>query len=150
MIHRIEIAKSVLFDAVRDETAQHFRAMRVRTEGADSAYEDMVVTEVDYPALSARLDALVSSIYADIRGYTPEYMLTEDMVGFAVDMRDCNGGARVAPLLQQVMEQQLLAWWYNVRMPDLAAQYVQGAESTMSAIRSAVIPVFGNRKLRMF
>ena len=86
----------------------------------------------------------------DASHVAPEYFISEEGFGFAVEAQDCNAGERLAPLFEKVVQYMLLAWWYNIRMPQLALQYSASATETMSAIRSIIIPTFGTRKLRMF
>ena len=154
MIHFIEIQNNDVFDAVMRETSQNFRAFRAAAtqQGAamDSLYEDMVVTADDYPALLEQLKTVIPAIYQDIRGYAPEYFLSDESFGYAVEAKDCNAGERLAPLFEKMTEYMILTWWYNIRMPQLAQQYSASATETMSAIRSIVIPTFGSRKLRYF
>ena len=126
--------------------------MSAAQQGADvdALYQDMVVTADEHPSLLEQLEVVVSHIYQDIRGYSPEYFISEEGFGFAIEAQDCNAGERLAPLFEKVVQYMLLAWWYNIRMPQLAQQYSASASETMSAIRSIVIPVFGTRTLRYF
>ena len=154
MIHHLEYQTIDVFEAIERESSQNFRAFRVSAaqQGADvdALYQDMVITTDEYPSLLEQLEVVVSQIYQDIRGYSPEYFVWEENFGFAVEAQDCNAGERLAPLFEKVVQYMLLAWWYNIRMPQLAQQYSASASETMSAIRSIVIPTFGTRKLRMF
>lgn len=155
MIHFIEILNEDVFGVVERETSQNFRALRASatqqgTTGVDTIYEDMVVTADDHASLLEQLKVVIPNIYQDIRGYTPEYFVSDEGFGFAVEAKDCNAGERLAPLFEKVVQYMLLAWWYNLRAPQLAQQYSVSAAETMSAIRSIVIPTFGKRKLRMF
>ena len=155
MTHFIEIHNEDVFDAVKRESSQNFRAFRASAgqqgaSGVDTLYQDMAITEDDYPSLLEQLKVVVPAIYQDIRGYTPEYFVSELGFGFVVEAKDCNAGERLAPLFEKVAQYMLLAWWYNLRMPQLAQQYSASATETMSAIRSIVIPMFGSRKLRFF
>lgn len=154
MIHHLEYQIIDVFNAIERESSQNFRAFRVSAaqQGADvdALYQDMVVTADEYPSLLEQLEVVVSHIYQDIRGYAPEYFISEEGFGFAVEAQDCNAGERLAPLFEKVVQYMLLAWWYNIRMPQLAQQYSASATETMSAIRSIIIPTFGTRKLRMF
>ena len=154
MIHFIEILNRDIFEAVERETSQNFRALRAPAtqQGGDIdiSFEDMVVTTDDYPALSEQLKVVIPAIYQDVRGYTPEYFVEDNGFGYAVEASDCNAGSRLTPLFEKIVQYMLLAWWYNLRAPQLAQQYSVSAADTMSAIRSIVIPTFGTRKLRMF
>lgn len=151
MIHHIKLQDKEVFEAVCRETSQNFRAFRAQQGAAtDALYEDMVATEDDYAALTSRLGILIPSIYQDIRGYSPEYFVSSDAFGFAIDVKDCNAGERLVPMFSSVVVDMLLAWWYGVRMPQLAQKYTASAAETMSAIRTIVIPTFGTRKLRFF
>ena len=155
MIHFIEILNEDVFGAVERETSQNFRALRASAAqqgatGVDTIYEDMVVTADDHASLLEQLKVVVPNIYQDIRGYTPEYFVSEQGFGYAVEAKDCNAAERLAPLFEKVAQYMLLAWWYSLRAPQLAQQYSVSAAETMSAIRSIVIPTFGTRKLRMF
>lgn len=154
MIHHIEYQNAEVFKAIERESSQNFRAFRASAaqQGADvdALYQDMVVTADEYPSLLEQLEVVVSQIYQDIRGYSPEYFVCEEGFGFAVEAQDCNAGERLVPLFEKVVQYMLLAWWYNIRMPQLAQQYSASASDTMSAIRSIVIPMFGSRKLRYF
>lgn len=155
MIHFIEILNEDVFAAVERESSQNFRALRASAaqQGAtnvDALYEDLVITADDHTSLLEQLKVVIPNIYQDIRGYTPEYFVSDKGFGFAVDAKDCNTGERLAPLFEKVAQYMLLAWWYNIRMPQLTQQYSTAASETMSAIRSIVIPKFGKRKLRMF
>ena len=154
MIHFIEILNNDVFEAVERETSQNFRALRAAATqqggSVDTSFEDMVVTTDDYPALSEQLKVVIPAMYQDIRGYTPEYFVEDNGFGYAVEASDCNAGSRLTPLFEKIVQYMLLAWWYNLRAPQLAQQYSVSAADTMSAIRSIVIPTFGTRKLRMF
>lgn len=154
MTHFIEILNSDIFGAVERESSQIFRALRAsatqQNGSVDNSFEDMVVTADDYPALLEQLKIVVPTVYQDIRGYTPEYFISDEGFGFAVEAKDCNSGERLAPLFEQIVKYMLLAWWYNIRMPQLAQQYSVSAAESMLAIRSIIIPTFGTRKLRMF
>lgn len=154
MIHFVEIPNNEVFGAVERETSQNFRAFRAAATqqggSIDTSFEDMVVTADDFPALLEQLKVIVPAVYQDIRGYAPEYFVSDEGFGYAVEAKDCNAGERLAPLFEKVAQYMLLAWWYNLRAPQLAQQYSASAAETMSAIRSIVIPTFGSRKLRMF
>lgn len=155
MIHFIEILNEDVFGAVERESSQNFRALRASAAqqgatGVDTLYEDMVITADDHASLLEQLKEVIPNVYQDIRGYTPEYFVSELGFGFAVEAKDCNAAERLAPLFEKVVQYMLLAWWYNIRMTQLAQQYSASASETMSAIRSIVIPTFGKRKLRYF
>ena len=154
MIHFIEILNKDVFEAVERETSQNFRALRASATqqggSIDTSFEDMVVTVDDYPALLEQLKVIVTAVYQDIRGYASEYFLSDEGFGYAVEVKDCNAGERLTPLFEKIAQYMLLAWWYNIRIPQLAQQYSASAADTMSAIRSIVIPTFGTRKLRYF
>ena len=154
MMHFVEIPNNEVFGAVERETSQNFRAFRAAATqqggSIDTSFEDMVVTADDFPALLEQLKVIVPAVYQDIRGYAPEYFVSDEGFGYAVEAKDCNAGERLAPLFEKVAQYMLLAWWYNLRAPQLAQQYSASAAETMSAIRSIVIPTFGSRKLRMF
>lgn len=154
MIHFVEILNNEVFGAVERETSQNFRAFRAaatQQEGSiDASFEDMVVTADDFPALLEQLKVIVPAVYQDIRGYAPEYFVSDEGFGYAVEAKDCNAGERLIPLFEKVAQYMLLAWWYNLRSPQLAQQYSVSAADTMSVIRSIIIPTFGSRKLRMF
>ena len=154
MIHSLEYRTEDIFTEIERESSQNFRAFRVSAaqQGADvdTLYHDMVVTADDHSALYEQLETLVSQIYQDIRGYSPEYYVSKEGFGFAVEAQDCNAGERLKPLVEKVVRSMLLAWWYNIRQPQLAQQYSMSANDVMSAIRSVIIPTFGTRKLRYF
>ena len=155
MMHFIEILNEDVFSAVERESSQNFRAFRANlaqqgATGADTLYQDMVITADDDKSLLEQLKVVIPNIYQDIRGYTPEYFVSDKGFGFAVEAKDCNAAERLAPLFEKLAQYMLLAWWYNIRMPQLAQQYSVSASETMSAIRSIVIPTFGKRKLRFF
>lgn len=154
-MHFIEILNEDVFSAVERESSQNFRAFRANlaqqgATGADTLYQDMVITADDDKSLLEQLKVVIPNIYQDIRGYTPEYFVSDKGFGFAVEAKDCNAAERLAPLFEKLAQYMLLAWWYNIRMPQLAQQYSVSASETMSAIRSIVIPTFGKRKLRFF
>lgn len=155
MIHHVEYQNAEVFKAIERESSQNFRALRASAAqqgatGVDALYQDMVLTADDHASLLMQLKEVIPNIYQDIRGYTPEYFVSDKGFGFAVEAKDCNAKERLAPLFEKVVQHMLLAWWYNIRMPQLAQQYSASASETMSAIRSIVIPTFGTRKLRYF
>lgn len=154
MIHNIGIQNADVFKAVERETSQNFRALRASAtpqgDAIDATFEDMVVTEDDYSALLEQMEVVIPSIYQDIRAYSPEYFVSDDAFGYAIEAEDCNSGQRLTPLFEKVAQYMLLSWWYKLRAPQLAEQYAVSASDIMSAIRSIVIPKFGTRKLRYF
>ena len=152
MIHSIEICNTDVYKSVERETSQNFRAIRT-SQGSesniDANYADMVVMPEDDCALYEQLQLIIPSIYQEIKGYTTEFFVSDTKYGFTVEAQDENASAILKPLFEKIVAYNLLAWWYNLRMPELAQQYLAMSAEILSAIKSVVIPRFGTRKLRM-
>lgn len=141
-----------IYDVVKKESSQNFRAFRATADnqggGIDTLYQDMTINDADDDSLDTQLNVIVPEIYQDIRGYTDSYTVNGSSISFSMQLKDANASTRLKPLFEKIIQDRLLAWWYKMRMPQLAQQYAESAKITMSDIRSIVIPTFGVRRLR--
>ena len=139
-----------------NQSAQDFRAMRSRAgaEGAaaiDSIYEDFALTKDDFTALNEELPSIVANMCNRFHGYVTQYYVADEQVCIYVNIDNCkSSNSSVEDFAKKVIVHSLLAWWYDVRLAELANVYRDKAAQGLSQLMSIVIPTFGRRRLRMF
>lgn len=130
------------------------RSMAEDTESAstiDNASADLLLTEDDKGAMRQHLNVFIGEMYDTIRGYCPEYGMSEDDLVFVIEgAEDCNTAVRIQPLIEFYFVYRILAWWYRYRNGELANNYLLLADDYRQQVLSVIVPKFSTRKLRMF
>lgn len=157
MQHIVELSIDSILESAIAESGQALRGFRATATSPesvamlDSASADLLLTEDDKGAVVKHLNAFVSELYDTIRGYCPEYIINDEMIGFAIEgAEDCNTAVRITPLIEFYFVYRILAWWYGYRNGDLANNYLLKADDYRQQVLSAIVPKFSTRKLRMF
>ena len=157
MQHIVELSIDKMLNSAIAESGQVLRGLRSMAQSAegasliDSASDDLLLTEDDADAVKMHLNAFVSELYDTIRGYCPEYIINDEVIGFAIEgAEDCNTAVRITPLIEFYFVYRILAWWYGYRNGDLANNYLLKADDYRQQVLSAIVPKFSTRKLRMF
>lgn len=147
MIQRISISIDEIQEKVEKQCAQDFRGLRILKPEIDTAFEDFVLTADDSEAVAEEIKNSTVVIYQSLRDYICQWYIDSEVCFYINTNADYT---TLEQLLKKILISSVLAWWYNVRVADLSASYLNESAAAISQLVSTVTPKFATRKLRMF
>lgn len=147
MIQRIAIPVDTIIKKVIDQCSQDFRGLRTQKPDIDILFQDFVITPDDKGSLIEEIKHVVTDIQLTLKDYICQWYIDEEVCFY---FKTCADILSVENKLCNTIVFSVLAWWYNLRLPELSNVYRDKSINNLSDLQMAITPKFGKRKLRMF
>lgn len=151
MIHRVYIDVQDIINKAAAQSANDFRAMRVKNgKAADEVYDDYVFIADNLEQVLEKIDFVAKVLRTKLFAYLKSLNSTPESIEFEFTMQECRVDESLEAVITDCFVASILNWWYQMRDTDLSLLYAQRASDDADEALHLLTPKFTTRRCRMF
>ena len=151
MIHRVYVDIQDIIEKAAAQSANDFRAMRVKVgKAADEVYDDYVFVGDNLEQVLEKIDFVAKVLRTKLFAYLKSANSTPEGIQFEFNVQECRVDGSLEAVITDCFVANILNWWYTMRDTDLALLYAQRASDDADEAQHLLTPKFTTRRCRMF
>lgn len=151
MIHRITIDVQEIIDKAAAQSANDFRALRVKVgKTVDEVYDDFVFVGDNPEQVLAQIDFAGKMLRTKLYAHLADFASTPSSVDFEFVTEECRVDESLESVIADCILANILGWWYTLRNTELSLLYAQRANDDADEALHLLTPKFTTHRGRYF
>ena len=151
MIHRITIDVQDIIEKAAAQSANDFRAMRVKNgKAVDEVYDDFVFVGDNPEQVLSQIDFAAKMLRTKLYAHLTYFTSTPSNVEFEFVTEECRVDESLESVIADCFLSNILSWWYTLRSTELSLNYAQRANDDAAKALHLLTPKFTTHRGRYF